>query len=177
MKILIFLFRIFVINSIIIFNAGIFKVCTGTSLILCGITLLSLKLYRNFKGKPTRGEEQVGKIKAEIVWRKWPLNNNIRSPDQSEAKGAQERYKRRENIENSTYTRKYNILIPEEQLVYLEQQNKDSDLIARFGLGIEKGWESYLQREDERKCRMCGNGEETLEHLNKHCVPGSIQDP
>lgn len=52
-----------------------------------------------------------------------------------------------------------------------KQNNKKSELEtrARFRLGTETRANKYWTSEDERKCRLCGKEEETMEHVMEKC--------
>ena len=42
-------------------------------------------------------------------------------------------------------------------------------VIARFRLGSENLGSKYWKREEEKKCRLCRKGEETLRHIFEEC--------
>jgi len=41
--------------------------------------------------------------------------------------------------------------------------------MARFRLGNEVGEACYWEEEEKRKCRLCGMGEESWEHVWEEC--------
>lgn len=52
---------------------------------------------------------------------------------------------------------------------YLKDENKKKKLIARYRCGNEENKNKYWKREIDRKCRLCGKQEETIEHLLRDC--------
>ena len=54
--------------------------------------------------------------------------------------------------------------------VYLDR-GLDIKTIARFRLGSKERSKDKWSSEKERKCRICGTEEETIEHLTTTCCP------
>ncbi|KYN11478.1 hypothetical protein ALC57_16367 [Trachymyrmex cornetzi] len=49
------------------------------------------------------------------------------------------------------------------------QVNREGGRVAKFRLGNEVKEERYWEEEEERKCRLCGSGWETWEHIWEGC--------
>lgn len=85
---------------------------------------------------------------------------------------------RRIRIEESKYNRWYKRIrgkgIPE----YLRKGWAEVRWrrIARFRLGCEMGESRYWEEEEKNKCRVCGNEEETWEHVWEECWGGERQE-
>ena len=76
-------------------------------------------------------------------------------------------------IENAKYNRRYIGIIEEKLPNYLmEKGSKGSQKIrARLRCGNEELSNRYWENEEKRRCRICAEKEETLEHLTKECLP------
>ena len=79
---------------------------------------------------------------------------------------------RREKIKDSRYNRWYREIRTEGIPKYLEAGwgEERYGRIARYRLGNEMkgGW--YWEKQEERRCRMCGGEEETWEHVLERCA-------
>jgi len=85
-----------------------------------------------------------------------------------------DRQKWEEKLERSRFAKKYKNLVPEamEKPEYLrneDNRNKTMEIKARFRLGTETRANKYWETEENRICRLCGKGEETLQHVFEIC--------
>ena len=59
----------------------------------------------------------------------------------------------------------------DEQNEYLEEEKGiPTKVVARFRLGSENRSSKYWKECEEKKCRLCGEEEETLEHIFEKCI-------
>ncbi|KAH0821305.1 hypothetical protein GEV33_001486 [Tenebrio molitor] len=78
---------------------------------------------------------------------------------------------RRTRIRESRYNGKYEKIITEELPKYLGRESrKERVIIARFRCGNEERENKYWNEDRIRVCRMCGEKNETIEHLLNECV-------
>jgi len=85
-----------------------------------------------------------------------------------------EKQKREEKLERSRFAKDYKNLAPEamEKPEYLRNENNRNramEIKARFRLGTETRANKYWETEENRICRLCGKGEETLKHVFEMC--------
>nr|XP_034190794.1 uncharacterized protein LOC117609058 [Osmia lignaria] len=69
------------------------------------------------------------------------------------------------------YNGKYRGIREENRAYYLKEEYKgrDQSMIARFRCGNEERGNRYWKKKEDNVCRMCGLGEDTIEHLLKEC--------
>nr|XP_034195024.1 golgin subfamily A member 6-like protein 6 [Osmia lignaria] len=79
-----------------------------------------------------------------------------------------------EKITESRYNRWYKTIIEPGIPRYLEKGWKEERWrrVAKFRLGNEVKEAKYWEKEEERKCRLCGWEEETWEHIWERCAVG-----
>ncbi|XP_077255453.1 uncharacterized protein LOC143893678 [Temnothorax americanus] len=82
-----------------------------------------------------------------------------------------QRKERWERIEKSEYNKWYKWIKGEGIPGYLKKGWGESrwGRVARFRLGNEIGESRYWEAEEKKKCRLCGNKEETWEHVWEEC--------
>ena len=78
---------------------------------------------------------------------------------------------RRKKIEESKYNSRYKEIATKERPEYLKRRmrKKERSLIARFRCGNEVGGRQHWREEENRRCRICKEEEETLEHVIERC--------
>lgn len=77
---------------------------------------------------------------------------------------------RRMRIRESRYNSEYERIMTEDKPKYLERESvKEKKMIARFRCGNEERDNRFWLEMDERKCRVCREEGETIEHLLKSC--------
>lgn len=82
-----------------------------------------------------------------------------------------EMQERLERIRESRYHRNYEKLMTKERPKYLERENaKERRMVARFRCGNEEKGNKFWLEENERRCRLCGDEEETMEHMMRTCT-------
>lgn len=76
-------------------------------------------------------------------------------------------------MENSKYVKETKSVLKEEGLIYTREEIKKSnnglEILGRFRMGNEARANEYWRAEENRKCRLCGEDEETLKHIFKAC--------
>lgn len=80
----------------------------------------------------------------------------------------QEQY---EKLIEGRYNRKYREIREETRADYLKREygGRDQSLVARFRCGNEERANRFWRKTEENNCRICGKGEETIEHLINEC--------
>lgn len=82
-----------------------------------------------------------------------------------------DRQERRERIKESRYNERYELSVTEELPEYLGRESvKEKRMMARFRCGNEERENKFWMDEEERMCRMCGEGRETIEHMLRECT-------
>jgi len=83
-----------------------------------------------------------------------------------------EREERIRKIKESKYNDGYKEIRTEKNPGYLRgrRRKKERILLARFRCGNEMRGRQYWREEEERKCRICGEEDETIEHVLERCV-------
>jgi hypothetical protein len=100
--------------------------------------------------------EEVERLRAEGRWMCVELSERDRDTDKQE---------RRERIRESRYNREYERCVTEEVPVYLARESaKERKMMARFRCG-NKERENRYWTEEEKRCRMCREERETIEHM------------
>lgn len=81
---------------------------------------------------------------------------------------------RKTKIENSKYNKWYKVIRGEGIPAYLKKgwTEKRWSRITRFRLGNEIKESRYWEKEENRKCRICEEEEETWEHVWEGCREG-----
>jgi len=105
--------------------------------------------------KEKREREETKEIVKEIV-------EKIRKKDKEE---------RRKRIEESRYNDSYKNVVTEELPKYLRgrKRKKERIMIARYRCGNEMKGNQHWLKEEDRKCRMCGEEMENIAHVLKEC--------
>lgn len=81
-----------------------------------------------------------------------------------------QRQEEKERLEQTTYLPRYKTLVQDELPSYLKNRGhkRSQQIIARFRCGSEELWNRYWEKGD-KLCRICGEAEETLDHLITEC--------
>lgn len=106
--------------------------------------------------------EQVEKVREE----EREIGIMLREADVKEQ--IEEQYER---ITNSRYNQRYRELYTITKPMYLTAQYKgrDQKLIARFRCGNEERRNKYWKNEQDKRCRLCMDTEESIDHLASNC--------
>jgi len=82
-----------------------------------------------------------------------------------------EKEERRKKIEESKYNESYKNVITEELPEYLRgrRRKKERIMIARYRCGNEMKGNQHWLKEEDRKCRICGEETESIAHVLKEC--------
>jgi len=85
-----------------------------------------------------------------------------------------QREERRKQIMESKYNREYKWIMGEGVPGYLKKGWGESrwQRVAKYRLGNGMRGSRYWEGEENRSCRMCGNGSETWEHVWEVCRLG-----
>jgi hypothetical protein len=84
----------------------------------------------------------------------------------SERDKAIDKHERRKRIKESRYNRKYERCLIEEIPEYLRKEiSRERKMMARFRCGNEERENRYWMAGEERRCRMCYEERETIEHM------------
>ena len=106
-------------------------------------------------------------IKQHIMYCKLFLAKFIRFEISEEVEGES----RKKKIEESKYNAHYKEIATKERPEYLKRRirKKERSLIARFRCGNEVRRRQHWREEENRRCRICKEEEETLEHVIERC--------
>lgn len=77
---------------------------------------------------------------------------------------------RREKIRHSNSNPQYKQIITIDRPYYLQNNCKHLRIIARFRLGNEEAANQYWKKEEEKRCRICHQDRETINHLRRDCI-------
>ena len=74
-------------------------------------------------------------------------------------------------IEKSRYNKKYKYIRTTELPEYMKRPGKNNKhkIIARFRTGNEEEENKYWLK-DRKRCRVCGEGEDSVEHMVNECM-------
>jgi hypothetical protein len=109
-----------------------------------------VKERKNYCRRNGYAGEEVERMRAEGKWMSAEMSERDKDTDKQE---------RRERIRESRYNREYERCLVEDVPVYLRRESaKERKMMARFRCGNEK-----------RRCRMCREENETIEHMWSGC--------
>jgi hypothetical protein len=99
----------------------------------------------------------VERLRAKGGWMNVELSERDKGTDKQE---------RRKRIKESKYNRKYERCMTKEIPEYLGRESaKERKMMARFRCGKEQRESRYWVKRKERRCRMCYEERETIEHM------------
>lgn len=134
-------------------------------------------MKRNTKGKAE--EERRGRL-TKLGWSKKEYENQIGEREETR-KEIMAREKARNRMEgevklvNSRYCKEIRWIVNNQEEIpgYLKEENKLSRKevikIARHRMGNEARANRYWEKEENRRCRLCGDAEETMKHIMEEC--------
>jgi hypothetical protein len=103
-------------------------------------------------------EKYYQRLRAKRKWMNVELNERDKDTDKQE---------RKEKIKESRYNREYERCMPEEIPEYLGREiARERKMMARFRCGNDDRENRYWLEGEERRCRMCYEERETIEHWN-----------
>ncbi|KAJ3621596.1 hypothetical protein MTP99_003712 [Tenebrio molitor] len=101
--------------------------------------------------------EEMERLRAKGGWMNVELSERDKDIDKQE---------RRKRIKESRYNRKYERCMTEEIPEYLGRESaKERKMMARFRCGNEERENRYWVEREERRCRVCYEERETIEHM------------
>jgi hypothetical protein len=90
--------------------------------------------------------------------------------DKNEREKDTDKLERRERIKKSRYNREYESSVTEKISKYLGRESaREKKMMARFRCGNEERENKYWAEGEERRCRMCYEERETIEHMWSGC--------
>lgn len=134
-------------------------------------------MRRNTKGKAE--EERRGRLR-ELGWTKNDYESQIGEREEVRKEiiakeKARNRMEGESKLINSRYCKKIRWVVnnQEEAPGYLRKDSKLSRKevikIARHRMGNEARANKYWEKEENRRCRLCGKAEETIKHIMEEC--------
>jgi hypothetical protein len=105
--------------------------------------------------------EEVKSLRAKGRWMNVELSERDKDTDKHE---------KRKRIKESRYNREYERCMTEEIPEYLWRESaKERKMMAKFRCGNEERENRYWTDGEERRCRMCYEATETIEHTWNGC--------
>ncbi|KAH0814781.1 hypothetical protein GEV33_008010 [Tenebrio molitor] len=105
--------------------------------------------------------EDVERMRAEGKWM---------SAEMSERDKDMNKQERRKRIRESRYNREYERCLTQDVPVYLRRESaKEREMMERFRCWNEERENRYWTEEEQRRCQMCREENETIEHMWSGC--------
>lgn len=134
---------------------------------------------RNGKGNGKRAA--LGKVGLSVMaWNESLRRGEDRTEELMERIRRLETEDTEKEVENSRYARELKEVLGKERRAYTSVEAKRSrnglEIIGRFRMGNETRANEYWRKEENKFCRLCRTGQETLSHVLEECEATGIKD-